>query len=249
MKKTILVILISALSFNLHSASIQEQRAAWARDHFSKQGQPVPDGGVIVKPEKEMTTYSETRYEREKAKDDIKRFGYIRTPNPTTLKLMNAKVEAEKDFKKNAHNFKHESTHLRRSIEELKMAYTFVGVPTDVVAENIGFSPYLTYRKKQGWVGAAQFFKSKEAGVCVFSENNTKLSHGSVIIAKEDVTDGVQGKITTVEVSGTPQDGFTYTVEWFTDSFFRTLECANQDFSPELKEKVVSLANEIEEFQ
>ena len=67
------------------------------------------------------------------------------------------------------------------------MAYTFVGVPKDDMSDFIGVAPYLTYLNGQGWVGAKQFFIKNGLGSCVFSESNVRLSHGSIVIAQEDV--------------------------------------------------------------
>ncbi|ASQ47298.1 hypothetical protein [Legionella clemsonensis] len=126
------------------------------------------------------------------------------------------------------------------------MAYTPTPVPFSVADEYIGAAPYLTYLKQQGWVGVIQFFKNNSVGNCSFSENNIKLSHGSVVIAKEDVRQDVNGKTTTVEVMGDENFGFTYTVEWFDDLFFRKLECASKHYSTQTTDAVIKIAQQID---
>lgn len=79
------------------------------------------------------------------------------------------------------------------------------------------------------------------------SENNIKLSHASIIIAKEDMRNDVNSKTTTVEIMGTPDSGFTYTVEWFDDAFFRKLECANKVYSEGITNSVIKIAQSIDQ--
>ena len=154
--------------------------------------------------------------------------------NPSTNLLLHLKLTSKRDLIAHGNDSDPKSTHLKKSVHELKMAYTPTEIPSSVANEYIGSAPYLTYLKDQGWVGVIQFFVNKEAGNCSFSENNVTLSHGSIIIAKEDVRNDINGKTTTVEVMGTPNSGFTYTVEWFDDRFFRKVECANKHYSSDL---------------
>ena len=71
-------------------------------------------------------------------------------------------------------------------------------------------------------------------------------SGAPIVIAKEDVRNDVNGKTTTVEVMGKPDIGFTYTVEWFDDGFFRKVECANKQYSADITNLVIALANQID---
>ena len=103
--------------------------------------------------------------------------------------------------------------------------------------------------KDQGWVGAVQYFVNKNIGNCSFAENNVRLSHGSVVVAKELAREDVNGKVTVVNVTGDPGDGFLYEVEWYDQTFFRTLQCANKKFSPYLTEQVITLAKRIDSNQ
>jgi hypothetical protein len=84
-----------------------------------------------------------------------------------------------------------ESTHIRGSIDELKLAYTFVGVPTAEMDINIGVAPYGAYKEVRngddgdGWDGAVQFFEKKGIGSCAFTEHNRMLAHVGVELIKE----------------------------------------------------------------
>lgn len=242
MKKTIIAAMIIGLATSVY-ASIEEQRAEWIRQHFAKQGDPIPDGGVQIIPEKQMSQYKTFRYENERNRKDGAKFGYIKRSSPEASGLLSIKSNAHKMF---ANDSDAQSTSMRHSISDLSMAYTFVGVPHSEMSEEIGVAPYLTYLKDQGWVGAIQYFINSDIGNCSFAENNVRLSHGSVVVAKEVAREDVNGKVTVVTVSGDNDDGFLYEVEWYDQSFFRTLQCANKIFSNDLKAKVIELAKRID---
>lgn len=104
----------------------------------------------------------------------------------------------------------------------------------------------ISYHKGQGWVGAVEFFVNKSIGACSYSENNVKLSHGSVIIAKEDARNDVNDKTTTVNIVGTEDSGFLYSINWYDSTFFRELKCSNKHYSEGIKQQVIDLANQID---
>lgn len=224
----------------------ESQRMVWTKAYLQKHGLPTPDGGVKIVPEKEMSSYSEKKEERLKFKSDIQKFGYIKEDNPSTNLLLNLSITSQRDLKAHGNNGDPRSTHLKRSLHDLRMAYIPTQLPSSVVDTYVGAAPYLTYLKDQGWVGVIQFFINNNIGNCAFSENNVKLSRGSIVIAKEDVRNDVNDKTTTVEVMGTPSSGFTYTIEWFDDSFFRKVECANKNYSTDLTNSVIQIAKTID---
>lgn len=107
--------------------------------------------------------------------------GYVKEPAPRAKELMELKKSSYYQFKKYENEFSLTSTHLRHNISELKMAYTFVGVPESVITHNIGIAPYGAYKQTKygdggdGWDGAIQFFENKDIGICEFREHNLKL--------------------------------------------------------------------------
>ncbi len=248
MKKIMFLTLIVGLNAAYADGQddIQAQRMAWTKAYLEKQGLPSPDGGIKIVPEKKMSSYSERKEERMRFKKDIQQFGYINADNPSSEQLLTLAITAKRDLMAHSNDSDLEGTHLRKSINDLKMAYTPTEIPASVADTYIGAAPYLSYLKDQGWTGNIQFFSNKSIGNCSFSENNVRLSHGSIIIAKEDVRNDVNGKITTVEVMGTLNSGFTYTVEWFDDAFFRKVECANKLYSSNLTSSVIKIAQSID---
>lgn len=248
MKKSIPLLILLGLNtaYAEQPSDIDSQRMAWIKANLEKQGLPAPDGGIKIIPEKEMSSYAERKEERIKFKNDIKKYGYIKADNPSTNLLLHLAITSKRDLIAHGNDQDPESTHLKKNINELKMAYVPTSIPPSIADTYIGAAPYLTYLKDQGWVGSVQFFVNNNIGNCSFSEKNVKLSHGSVIIAKEDVRYDVNNKPTTVEVMGTPNSGFTYSVEWFDDTFFRKVECANKNYSSKLTELVIKMAQTID---
>ncbi|RUQ85428.1 hypothetical protein [Legionella septentrionalis] len=249
MKKTVSLILAlgASMVFADHAEDdLNAKRMAWSKAYLEKQGLPIPDSGVKIVPDKQMSSYAEKKDERLKFKKDIQKFGYIKSDNPSANQLLTLSITAKRDLKAHGNDSDPKSTHLKRSIHDLKMAYTPTQIPSSVADTYIGAAPYLTYLQDQGWVGAIQFFRNNTIGNCSFSEDNVKLSHGAIVIAQEDVRSDVNGKTTTVEVMGISNAGFTYTVEWFDEAFFRKVECANKKYSADLTNVVIKIAQAID---
>jgi len=248
MKKLALLLVSASLMTGAYADTdeeLQAKRQAWAKEYFAKQGMPIPDGGITIKPEEQMATYAEKKEERLRFKNDIQTLGYIKADHPSTNQLLTLNITAKRDLMMHASDNNPESTHLKPSLKQLEMAYDAVQIPAQT-GVFIGAAPYLTYLKGQGWVGNIQFFNNPEAGNCSFSENNVKLSHAGIIIAQEDVRTDINGKTTTVEVMGSPDAGFTYSVEWFDKEFFRKVECANKAYSANITESVIKIAATID---
>lgn len=245
MKKTIIVGLIIGVSASA-IAGVEEDRAEWTRQHFASQGDPIPDGGVQIMPEKQMSQYKTFKHENERNRRDMAELGYIKKSSPGAAALLFIQQEPKTFVNKNGGDSEFVSTEMQKSITYINMAYTFIGVPYTEMSKEIGVAPYLTYIKDQGWVGAVQYFVNDKIGNCSFAENNVKLSHGSVIVAKEVAREDVNGKVTVVTVSGDNEDGFLYEVEWYDQTFFRTLQCATKSFSKNATQKVIELAKRID---
>lgn len=187
--------------------------------------------------------------------DEQQKNGYVKEKEPRAKELMDLKHVASYHQKKYKSVLSSESTHIRTSRDELKLAYTFVGVPAAEMDVNIGVAPYGAYKSVKngddgdGWDGAVQFFDKKGVGSCAFTEHNRRLAHSGVELIKELVTYDVNNKPTVVLVKGTKDTGFIYKLKWYDTTFSRELECANSKYSPKLKAEVTELANRIEASQ
>jgi hypothetical protein len=236
----------SALSTeNLDSnklAQIAKAREEWTKQHFADQGSPVPDGGVTVIPERQMSEYKTFKKQRAKERADVAKYGYIKKSLPQTQSLLNFKEIAKNQFAKSANPA---DEGMRRSISEIEMAYEFKGVPAHMVS-TIGFAPSVTYIKGKGWAGVTQFFEKSELGICSYRENNLKFSHGAAIIPEEDATHEVNGKVTVSTIIGEQSDGFLYRVDWYDKDYFRELKCVNSEYAPSFMASTIELARQID---
>lgn len=250
-KKYIVLMLFPAFALfaadNLNSddtAKIAKEREEWTKQYFAQQGAPVPDGGVTVLPEKEMSEYTTFKEQRAIDRQNVKKYGYIKEFLPQTQSLLNFKEVSKNRFSSQPENSTDEG--LRHDISEIEMAYDYRGVPANAITTMLGVAPSVTYIKGQGWAGAMQFFEKGGLGNCSYRENNLKLSHGSAVIPKEDINYKVNGKITVMNVTGEPNSGFMYSVDWYDNNYFRELKCANRKFSPSIMDASLELARIID---
>ncbi|WP_115705393.1 hypothetical protein [Legionella sainthelensi] len=187
--------------------------------------------------------------------DEQQKNGYVNDNEPRAKELLDLKNTAAYQKKKYNGVLSAESTHIRDSSTDLKLAYTFVGVPPEDMDMSIGFAPYGAYKSVKngdtgnGWDGAVQFFDKNGIGSCAFSEHNRKLSGLGVELIKELVSYDVQNRPTVILVKGTKESGYLYKIKWYDPTFSRELECANMEFSPQIKENVIALASRIESYQ
>jgi hypothetical protein len=249
-KKLIVALLFPAVAFageNLDAdqlAKAAKEREEWTKQHFAKQGSPIPDGGITVIPENQMSEYNKFKAQRAKERADIKKYGYINQFLPQTQSLLNFKEVTKNQFVAKSANPANEG--LRHNINDIEMAYDFKGVPNHLVTQMLGIAPSVTFIKGSGWAGAVQFFEKVGLGNCSYRENNLKFSHGAAIIAEEDATKDVNGKVTVTNVTGKNTDGFLYSVDWYDNSFFRELKCAKSDYTADTIVSMIELARQID---
>lgn len=226
-------------------AKVAKKREEWTKQYFAKQGAPIPDGGVTVVPERQMSEYNTFKEQRIKEQADIKKYGYVKQFLPQIQSLLNFKEISKNRF--NAQSTDPAAEGMYHSINEIEMAYDFKGVPAHAITTMLGVAPSVTRIKGQGWAGAIQFFEKDGLGNCSYRENNLKFSHGAAIIPEEDVTKDVNGKVTVTNITGEPQAGFLYSVNWFDNNYFRELKCANEKFDPSIMRSVLELAKGIDD--
>lgn len=189
---------------------------------------PKPDGGIKIIARNEMIH---------------NRFNY--NVDPEFKLLQSIQLIALNPINLLANNSDFMSTHLRKSADEMKIAYDFNGIPINKINEIIGVVPYLTYIKDKGWTGVRQFFISNSLNNCYYQENYIILTHASVILAKEAVTYSVNNKVTLYHTVGENNSGFTYTIDWFDDQYFRTIKCSSNKLDKNIKTELIELAKDI----
>ncbi|QEY51605.1 hypothetical protein [Legionella longbeachae] len=205
-----------------------------------------------VSKDKNSAYYAEKTKQYLLMHEEQQKNGYINTIDPRAKELMELKYTADFHKKKYKNVFSPTSTHIRSDISQLKMAYTFVGVPNNEMDNNFGVAPFGAYKQvkngddSDGWDGAVQFFNNNNIGVCAYTEHNRLLARSGVEIIKELTSYEINEKPTLVLIKGTNNTGFIYKLQWFDRTFTKELECANTKFDQELKNQVIELAKRID---
>lgn len=224
----------------------EEARKEWTKQYFEKQGLPAPDGGTKIVPAKTMKLDPKKTAYRLKLKEQMNSIGYINKLPSGYKQLMNIKSVSKETLILNSVNYGPKDDQIQGNIELIHMAYPFTGAKESNAVRVIGYAPSGSYTPEEGWSGAVQFFELKDVGVCHYSENNLKFSHGSIILAEEDILRDINGKATTIEITGQKNQGFIYNIEWYDNAFFKQLECASPVYSPDITSKLITLAKIID---
>jgi hypothetical protein len=211
-------------------------------------GLALPDSGIKLVPRSMLNLTEEELKKGDLAKEQIKNQGYANEETSRPMELLNFKSHAESEYKNNEGNIRNSSTHIRHSIQDLKLGFIFKGVPAGLMRNYIGVVPQGGFHK-EGWSGAVQFFDHKTIGTCTYSVMNIKVSHGGVQLAIEDVTYDVNNKATLLQTFGSKSSGFIYKVKWYDNQNFHELECANMKYSADTNNSVIALANQIDTYQ
>ncbi|HHF7373992.1 hypothetical protein [Legionella bozemanae] len=272
MKIKLLIASISALlTFNVMAETSnpsKEEMDKKAREYLAKSGINIPETTDIsivsatkyinaptAANDKNDAYIAKKMQEFLSMNQEQQKNGYVQVAEPRAKELMELKYIAPTQIKKYKDTFSPISTHIRMSIDEIKLAYTFLGVPETDRNLTIGVAPFGAYKqvkngdKGDGWDGAVQFFEKDGIGSCAYYEHNRILAQSGVELIKELVTYDVDNKPTIVLVKGTEQTGFVYKLKWYDQTFSRELECANTKFSSQIRSEVINLANRIENYQ
>ena len=200
--------------------------------------------GITIIPVKEMGLPD---YESKKILAEIqeqKTKGYIEeNNNEAQMMIANSKID-EQELKINPKNNNPLDTHLKKSLTEIKLAFTFNDI--NISEKNIiGYAAMGTY-VNNGWTGISEYFKDDIMGICSYDLLEMNLSKGSNLIASESVTYYIHSKPTIITVKGSSESGFIYNVSWCDDNYNHILECANMKFDKAITAHMLSFAEKID---
>ncbi|HEU5281069.1 MAG TPA: hypothetical protein VFU82_03710 [Gammaproteobacteria bacterium] len=134
-------------------------------------------------------------------------------------------------------------THLKKSINDIPLAFKYNAIPVKHIN---GFAPIGSYIKDKGWTGVKVFFTDPNLGSCAYSQMNNELTHGSVTLARESIKHYINKKPAYPMIYGKNNSGFMYTVDWYGQNDFFTLDCANKNFKPKAEENLLTIAEKID---
>lgn len=138
------------------------------------------------------------------------------------------------------------STYLKKTSSQLKFVPNLKEVPQSVKEVIFGYDGIGSFDENTGWTGITEIFKSKSSAICRFMHNDLQASGGGYTLDENKVKYDVNGKYTFIEVTGIPNNGFDYMVNWLDKFNDYTLTCINKDYSPEFTQYVINLAKEID---
>jgi hypothetical protein len=135
-------------------------------------------------------------------------------------------------------------THLKKSFEQIKLAFDHHPISFIKEKDIIGFAAAGTYQS--GWTGITETFNYKDFGVCDYILHNFQITGGAALLSEEFVTYDINKKSTVITITGNKETGFMTQIEWYDDIFYHTLECASKEFKKENTETFITLAKDID---
>ncbi len=177
-----------------------------------------------------------------------KKLGYKETDENVAKFLLTIKDHAKKEIEENKNSkYGVYDTHLKAHYSDIKLSIPFHGI--NMPEENIiGYAAIDTFSrnvKNPGWTGIRIFFDQPSCGICSYSTMQIE----AVILTPQDMKNLINNKPSTRSIEGNFASGFMYTINWYTDNVVRILECANINFNKEIMDKMVALANKIDQEQ
>lgn len=250
LKKISAALILSSLSLAACAITPAEraEQIAFNEQVLTELGLPLPRSGIQIVPRSQLGTPDALLKQGLAEIKQRKELGYAEKDDPYIAELLAMKKTAPHDIKLYSSNQNDESTHLRKSVKDLKLAFKFPGTGTNGKLyytpgmQILGAAPQGSYDQGSGWSGALQFFAYRNIGVCAYGVMNVEASGTAAMLAVEDVTYDVNDKPTLIKVDGKPNYGFLYKVEWFDEVNFHELTCATQNYSTETKQSIISLA-------
>lgn len=235
---------VSSLAYALTPAEREAQELENIK-MLQQAGVMAPNSGVTVVPRATLKMSQQRLKEAEKADEQRRKPGYISSNTASAQELIAIQSYVKKSAKKFKGIKSDESTDIRPSIADIKLAFEFKGVPKSLISTYIGTAPQGSFHEN-GWSGAAEFFSKDPIGNCSYGQMSIKVSHLSAELATESVSYEINNKVSVVEVIGNKKSGFLYNIKWFDDNYFYELECANMSYSPKTTALVINLAKDID---
>ncbi len=196
---------------------------------------PEPFVGVKIVPAQEMSSLS-TNEMRNK---QFKEIGYIKSDTENPKKLMEIKNRVPQGVMANAADpFNY---YLRKNVSDIQLSFHYQPISREKL---LGFAPVGTHIST-GWTGVREFFEDKNFGICSLTKYHIINSKMGIRINADAVSYSVDSNPTTVEVEGSDNSGFIYTVSWVDSLFSNHLECAKSTFDKNMINQMTSFANQI----
>lgn len=229
-----LIVFISSVIFNpLQAANMQS----------GNMGPGVPKGfpdfgdGVKVVPLSKMAITNEMKQKTLRSMQMQKTKGFVDSDSDWPKQLLRmGRGEVVVD----AVNADPHDTHLKKNLSQIKLAFSFKGIPSMEGSDIIGYAVMGMWNN--GWSGISEFFNKAPIGTCKFSLSSFSVAQGAWWISEEVARYDVNKKPTTITIKGNKEKGFLYEISWADKAYGYVLECASDKLDPETTKEAVKLA-------
>ena len=136
-------------------------------------------------------------------------------------------------------------TAIKKDLSNIPLSFNFKGISFIPKSDILGWAAANTHSSK-GWTGVAEYFNYPSIGVCNYLIRDVIESNAKTFLRADLVTKEVNGKYTQYSVQGKKDDGFLYTVQWYEDKFWHSIECSQMEFSRETEKKMIDLSRRID---
>lgn len=219
------------------------------KEYLKKEGLPLPCSGITIVDMKQMMLSDHQKQLLNTALEQEKMDGYRHEFSQAATNLLNIDELLKPEFKRIKKLVpQKQSANITTDLSNIKMAYDYVRVPSELSKRFVSFAPTGTYIDNEdgdGWIAITEYFISNFDAPCSFEENNIRLSGSSSVVPKQMINYAVNNKITESMTLG-DTTGYLYQVQWTNDDFRRTLRCASKHYSVDVKGKTLELAIKID---
>ena len=248
MKVQTAALIVLTLTLNINPA-IAKNKSRYISEELHKylesEGLPIPHSGIQITERENISNLTETMLKaKNKARLEMKKNGYYKdTKRSRASELLNLKNM--KSHYTSGNHLGEMDTGYRKHHNELRSSFPVNKIESKYITNVIGYAPQGKFDKHEGWSGMVVHFDTN-FGSCSLTKSNLQQTGMSAKLYKDDVTYDVNNKVTLVESYGSEQTKYLYSYIWFDKHFYRELECASEVFSKPTKNKVLSLAKELD---
>lgn len=211
----------------------------------------IPDANtqeksVSVLPYKSMSTSINEREQLSSRLKDIHNNGYVEMESDYAQFLFSLPKHYSKEIAEYQYADEND-THLKNSISQIKLAFSYSGISFLDKKNIIGFGAIGNWDENhKGWTGVVEFFYDKNLGICALNIFNTKLSHGVNQVAKEVARYDINSMPNVLSIEGNAKTGFLYHITFYQRDYWKELECANKTYNPKKTKQLITLAKKLD---
>lgn len=199
--------------------------------------------GIVIVPMAKQQIPDSIKKEVMDSQKEQNEKGFITTSDNRASYLLN--IQRNKEMQLNlakTHNYGELDTTIKTYSSQIKLSFPFTSVKGVDSKNVIGYAAIGSYDKSKGWNGIKEIFSDPALGNCSYS----RMGINAVQLSEETTEYFVNKKPSNKIIEGNYNEGFIYSINWYTNDNMFTLECANKNYNEENMTKMIALANTID---